>query len=151
VSSNLLLRLMMLTGIGLASGNPKAAVPWGSISAAQADYILPKYLPRGFQMKEPSKQKKDAVIDFLQLIIDRQDTQPPQLVFSFRKWQDSDGELMDPVALPSDIKSFMSRGQKGKSRAASVTSEDDADENADEAISPGLGGRESWDKSGSGS
>jgi hypothetical protein len=97
----------MLTSVGLASGSPKAAVPWGSITSRQAEYIAPQYLPMGFQMKEPSKQKKDNIITFLQFIIDHQDDQPPQSVFAFRKWQDSDGQLMDPVPLPSDMLGFM--------------------------------------------
>lgn len=72
-----------LVYLELATGRPKASVPWGSLFGSEAEYVDQEYMPDSFTFKEPSKLSKPEALTSLKFWYDRQQNPKVKTVFQF--------------------------------------------------------------------
>ncbi|CAA7269614.1 unnamed protein product [Cyclocybe aegerita] len=81
-----------------ATGRKKTKVPWACINDQQRDFIQPKYLPKGFDLVEPSDMKQEDVNTLLEFWRDRQSKCSPGEIFRFHQVTTSTCDLtMIPI------------------------------------------------------
>ena len=128
--------------IGIASGYPKASVPWNDLTRNQTDYIDDQYLPFGFKLdKEPSKMNKQEVERLLTWWYKRERNSRVPVAFQFKGYKDQrSGEVVDAREKAKTGGRAANRGRKnGKQaakgkRVARSDSTSDSDSDSDPAV-----------------
>lgn len=106
--------------IGIASGYPKASVPWNDLTRNQTDYIDDQYLPFGFKLdKEPSKMNKQEVERLLTWWYKRERNSRVPVAFQFKGYKDQrSGEVVDAREKEKTGGRAANRGRKNGKQVA---------------------------------
>jgi hypothetical protein len=116
---------------GIACGNKKVAVPWGSLSGKETEYVDEEYLPEGFYFKEPSKMVKADVYTYLKFWFRRQEDPRTETVFEFKRIKGKDGEPVGlRVSTTNQRKQVAKRGPRktGPKKKGSAKTREDSSE-----------------------
>lgn len=105
---------------GKATKLPNSTVPWSVLSKGHEQLIDAKYLPRGFEFKDPSKLSVEAARRLLTFWIDRQDDLAEYPTFRFKAFVNKKGEITEVPSddeVPEDERLSQSPRRKRKSKA----------------------------------
>ncbi|KAF8805301.1 hypothetical protein BYT27DRAFT_7258411 [Phlegmacium glaucopus] len=108
-------RTYMTLHYRLASRDPEHQTPFTRISAKQSDFIQAKYIPRGITLNDPQAMKREAMIQFFQHVVARQESHGNQDAFRFKailssrkkgtlrdaKYFDADAGVNEPAPAPA--------------------------------------------------
>ena len=75
---------LLIISSELATGGKSSSPPYAEIEKHQATFIMPKYLPRGFKIKQPRNLTKPLIQEMFKHLSTRQEMEGPQNAFRFK-------------------------------------------------------------------
>lgn len=111
---------------GLASGDPKAVVPWGFLHQDGEELIPPNYIPATIALQDPSRMTKE---DYVRLLAHwRKRKEQSQVVFRFSHFLKGDKTVSEAIysLKPRLVNPSTGEGSKGGRQAAQPKKQKDA-------------------------